>query len=484
VKAFAPEQNPVLSHRHKTVRLTLELGDGLIAALCLIAAAGIRCSDALTGMSFLGPVSLGDDLYISAAMAGLASSGALHWTGAYDGHRELSRVLGKLAGGSACAALGLLGAGLAFGLEPLCLSLVALYAAASLAGLAAWRLVASSWLGTSRTSHRNQQTFIMIGSDPQARRVAACLTADWGSRNLGFLDDEPRSLDVETIGELFLGSAKELGKFLENEIVDEVIIALPRQRLASDSTTQAIRLCEAVGLDVTIVSDLFQAQRAKPSYHEVLGVPALNFVSYQPRQPLALAVKRAMDVLGAALGLVLTLPLWLVVAAAIKLDSRGPIFFVQDRCGLHGRTFPFLKFRTMSCDAERRRAELLQYNEVSAPVFKIAHDPRVTRVGRFLRRSSIDELPQLINVLLGHMSLVGPRPPIPEEVNAYELAERRRLSVRPGLTCLWQISGRSLLRFEDWVRLDLQYIDQWSLLLDLRIMLRTIPAVLTAKGAS
>ena len=169
---------------------------------------------------------------------------------------------------------------------------------------------------------------------------------------------------------------------------------------------------------------------------------------------------------------------------AIKLDSPGPVLFVQRRSGLRGRTFPFIKFRTMHKDAEVRLEELRKYNEVPGPVFKMNGDPRVPRVGWVLRRYSIDELPQLLNVLVGQMSLVGPRPPIPGEVGKYELAMRRRLSVRPGLTCLWQISGRSLIPFEQWVRMDLEYIDTWSLWLDFRILLRTIPAVLRAEGAS
>ncbi len=476
----------MLSHRTRALRLGLELGDGFTAVLCLFAAAALRRSDLLDGMWLFGPVNLSDDLYLCAAIAAVASTRAMRWSGAYSGsgHQELPGTVGKLARGWAATALGLLGAGLVFGLESLSLALVALYAPIHLAGLMAWRFVASGWLQQSRERDRNQRSFVMIGSDSRARRVAARFTADWGFRNLGFLDDTPVSLDVAALGERYLGRAKELGRLLEREIIDEVVIAVPRHQLAADSTIEAIRLCEAVGLDVTILSDLFEAQRAKLSYHEVLGSPAMSFRSYQLPPLWALAVKRGVDILGAVLGLVITLPLWLVVAAAIKLDSPGPVFFVQKRSGLHGRTFPFPKFRTLARDAERNLAGLREYNEVTGPVFKMTNDPRVTRVGHFLRRSSIDELPQLISVLLGQMSLVGPRPPIPGEVDQYELFQRRRLSIRPGLTCLWQISGRSSLSFEEWVRLDLLYIDQWSLLLDLRILLKTVPAVLTARGAS
>jgi lipopolysaccharide/colanic/teichoic acid biosynthesis glycosyltransferase len=172
------------------------------------------------------------------------------------------------------------------------------------------------------------------------------------------------------------------------------------------------------------------------------------------------------------------------IGIAIKWESPGPIFYVQRRCGRNGCTFRMLKFRTMSDGAETQKESLQKHNEVSGPVFKIKKDPRVTKVGKLLRKTSLDELPQLVNVLLGHMSLVGPRPPIPEEVNQYEMAQRRRLSVRPGITCLWQVRGRSLIPFEEWVRLDLEYIDRWSLLLDLRILLLTIPALISMRGAS
>lgn len=262
------------------------------------------------------------------------------------------------------------------------------------------------------------------------------------------------------------------------------MIAVPLTRLGADSTLAAMSLCESIGVEITIVSDLLDARRIRPTLHQGLGVPALNFDGCGGRAVSALMLKRSVDILGAAIGLAITLPVWVVGAVLIKLESPGPVFFVQGRCGLHGQTFRFLKFRTMHRDAEQQLESLRAHNEATGPVFKMAADPRVTRVGRFLRLSSIDELPQLVNVLLGQMSLVGPRPPTPDEVEKYELSQRRRLSVKPGLTCLWQVSGRSMLQFDDWVRLDLEYIDRWSLLLDLWILLRTIPAVLTGKGAS
>jgi lipopolysaccharide/colanic/teichoic acid biosynthesis glycosyltransferase len=174
----------------------------------------------------------------------------------------------------------------------------------------------------------------------------------------------------------------------------------------------------------------------------------------------------------------------IVVAAFIKLTSRGPILFRQLRVGQHGKQFHMLKFRSMVADAEELKARLMAHNEQTGPVFKMARDPRITRVGRFIRKFSIDELPQLINILRGEMSIVGPRPPVPSEVAKYEAWQRRRLSVRPGLTCVWQVSGRNQISFEEWMYLDMQYIDHWSLAHDFQLILKTVPVVLTGRGAS
>ena len=193
--------------------------------------------------------------------------------------------------------------------------------------------------------------------------------------------------------------------------------------------------------------------------------------------------KRLMDVVGAAVALLLLGIPMLLVALAIKLESRGPVLFWQYRLGEHGLPFKFYKFRSMVVDAETARAQLEAVNEASGPIFKIRQDPRMTRVGRFIRRASLDELPQLCHVLAGQMSLVGPRPPLPEEVESYEPWQRERLAVRPGLTCIWQVSGRSDIPFERWVELDIEYVRRRSLLLDLKILLQTLPAVLSGRGA-
>jgi exopolysaccharide biosynthesis polyprenyl glycosylphosphotransferase len=216
---------------------------------------------------------------------------------------------------------------------------------------------------------------------------------------------------------------------------------------------------------------------------DLQGLPLLTYTT-TPTNEFMLLVKRFFD-LGVALVMLIihALPM-LAIAAAIKLTSRGPVFFRQERLGLHGRPFTMLKFRSMVADAEARKAQLAPRNEMNGPAFKMKHDPRVTWVGRIIRTLSLDELPQMFNVLLGQMSLVGPRPAPREEIENYERWQRRRLSMKPGITCFWQIAGRNKVDFDEWMRLDLQYIDNWSFGLDLKILLKTIPAVFLARGAS
>jgi exopolysaccharide biosynthesis polyprenyl glycosylphosphotransferase len=247
---------------------------------------------------------------------------------------------------------------------------------------------------------------------------------------------------------------------------------------------KAIQACEREGVEAWLVADFFQTQISRTSFDEMFGRPVLVFRSV-PEAPWQAVFKQILDLLGAALLLlILGLPM-LVVAALIRLTSPGPVLFRQERSGLNGRPFTMLKFRSMATDAEQRKQELAVLNEMSGPVFKVTNDPRVTPIGRFLRRWSVDELPQLINVLRGEMSLVGPRPlPVAEVERFDDPSDRRRLSVKPGLTCLWQVSGRNEVKdFKDWVRLDLEYIDNWSLWLDLKILWRTIPAVFGGTGA-
>ena len=263
--------------------------------------------------------------------------------------------------------------------------------------------------------------------------------------------------------------------------IDEVVVAVPRSMLVQIEGIAAE--CALIGLPLSVLSDLF-ADKLPASQSVRYGhLPAVQFadVGYDET---ALLLKRCLDLTLAAGMLVLLSPLISLAMLAIRLTSPGPVLYRQIRLGRNGRPFVLLKLRSMVDEAEKQQKQLLAQNEVSGPVFKIENDPRVTPVGRFLRRWSLDETPQLWNVLRGEMSLVGPRPPLPHEVDLYDSWHRRRISVRPGLTCLWQINGRSHIEFSEWVDLDLQYIDHWSLGLDLQILLRTPFAVLRGDGAS
>lgn len=297
---------------------------------------------------------------------------------------------------------------------------------------------------------------------------------------LGFVDtndDIPR----EDVRERLLGTLDELERILMENVVDEVLIALPIKSHYSE-IQRAIEDCERAGVESRYSPDLFPSRLARPRVEMPDGRPAvaMKVVSDDYR----LVVKRAIDIMGAGVGLVLFAPIFASIAIAVKATSRGPVFFGQERYGWRKRRFKMYKFRTMVTDAEALQAALEERNEAVGPVFKIKNDPRMTPIGRFLRKSSLDELPQLWNVLRGDMSLVGPRPLPIRDVHRFEDAWlMRRFSVVPGMTGLWQVSGRSELTFHDWVQLDLRYIDEWSLRLDLTLLLRTIPAVLESRGA-
>ncbi|HLV60507.1 MAG TPA: sugar transferase [Fredinandcohnia sp.] len=318
---------------------------------------------------------------------------------------------------------------------------------------------------------------VVVGGGEQMEEVCRALAAQPEVDLVGAitLPDAPPPPGVRHLGHL--GDAE---RILRSEVVDEVVFVIPGTHLAE--VEHAFIAAEDLGLATKLSLGFLPARKSRIDYEEVGGTPFLGFTT-APTHPISLALKRAFDIVVSAVALVLCAPLFLVIAIAIKLDSPGPVFFGQVRSGLNGRRFTLWKFRSMVVDAEKRLAALRDKNEMSGPVFKMKDDPRVTRVGRFLRRTSLDELPQFWNVLVGQMSVVGPRPPLPSEVDRYERWHRRRLSVKPGITCIWQVSGRNEIDFEDWMKLDLAYIDQWSLWLDIKIVLRTIPAVIFGRGA-
>ena len=326
-----------------------------------------------------------------------------------------------------------------------------------------------------------QKQAIIVGTGRKAQALADRIldSPDIDTLLLGFLDYHKdylwRYRDLPLIGH-----PDELRQLIATCQVNALIVAveledMPRAR-------SLFELAEQMGVTICYMPEPFEPKfaRMRPGY--LCGLPTMVYRAIPENQP-PLMVKAIIDRLGALVGLLLAAPVMLLTAVAIKLESRGPVFFKQVRSGLNGKTFKFYKFRTMCADAEHKKDALTERNEMNGPVFKIADDPRVTRIGRFLRKYSIDEVPQFINVLRGDMSLVGPRPPLPKEVSEYDPWQHRKLSVKPGVTCLWQVNGRNQIDFEDWMRLDLEYIDNWSLWLDAKILARTIPAVIKGSGS-
>ena len=329
---------------------------------------------------------------------------------------------------------------------------------------------------------RRTRNAVIVGSGERATRVCEELRAhaQWDYQVIGFLDSTPaESLDS---GEKVLGRITDLEELLMRQVVDEVVVALSVKSHYA-AIERVIAVCERVGVQVQYSEDLFDISWSGHCHRG--DQEQRKVVLKMVREDYRHRVKRVLDLAGALFGLVLCTPLFIIVAILIKATSKGPILFTQERYGLGKRTFRIYKFRTMVADAEAAQAALEHMNQNSGPVFKIFRDPRITKVGGWLRKTSIDELPQLINILKGEMSFVGPRPLTMRDVGRFSEAWlMRRFSVKPGLTCLWQISGRSNVSFDRWIALDLHYIDNWSLQMDLKILAMTIPAVLKGTGAA
>jgi exopolysaccharide biosynthesis polyprenyl glycosylphosphotransferase len=342
-----------------------------------------------------------------------------------------------------------------------------------------WLRLTTSWL---RRREHPAEDILVMGIGPLGRYTGLEIRERNDHRRVvGYLRfaDEPvhSRLPAEV-----LGAAGDLEEFLKGHVVSEVVIAGDGNSQHAEMQS-AICVLERFGIPFALPAWGFRFGRARPVHENAFADGYVHYLSVR-RKPVQAAIKRLFDIVASLSALALLSPLLLVVAATIRLTSRGPIFFRQQRVGRHGKPFHMLKFRSMVVNAEELKASLTAQNEQAGPVFKMRRDPRVTRVGRFIRKFSVDELPQLINVLRGEMSIVGPRPPVPSEVARYEAWQRRRLSVRPGLTCVWQVSGRNEISFEEWMYLDMQYIDHWSLAQDFQLILRTVPVVLTGHGAS
>lgn len=334
----------------------------------------------------------------------------------------------------------------------------------------------------TRKYGHNYRRVLIVGTGRRAAGFMSRIEShpEWGFKISGVINDEAARVitkvkDVEVIGYL-----EDLSDILHVRAIDEVMFVVPRSRLSH--IQEAIYVCETEGVRATVAVDLFEAKIAKAHYTDIDGIPLLTFETTFAHE-WQLFAKRAIDIIVSGCGIIVLSPFFLLVAALIKLTSIGPVCFAQKRVGLNGKKFILYKFRTMHKGAHKRLSEVERLNEMAGPIFKIKNDPRVTPLGKVLRKFSIDEFPQLFNVFAGTMSLVGARPPLPKEVAQYRPWQRRRLSMRPGLTCLWQISGRNRIDFDEWMKLDLEYLDSWSLWLDFKILMKTIPVVLFGIGA-
>jgi len=361
-------------------------------------------------------------------------------------------------------------------------SFIALLFLISCAFLIIERFSIVTFLRNMRKKGYNTRNILLVGTGQRAENFINLVHkhSEWGLRILGLIDVDKEMLNKTISGEKVIGTLDDIPAILNEKVVDEVMFIVPRSWLSV--IEKSLLACEVQGIRTNIAVDFFNLNIARSVSSDIEGMPLLSFQTTIGEE-WQLLLKRVFDIIMSLGGIILALPIFLALTVMIRFLSSGPAIFKQARSGLNGRKFVMYKFRTMIEDAESKKAELEKFNSMKGPAFKMRNDPRVTRFGTFLRRSSMDELPQLFNVLKGEMSIVGPRPPLPSEIDKYEVWQRRRLSMKPGLTCLWQANGRNNVDFEKWMKLDLEYIDNWSLGMDLKIILKTIPAVLFSIGA-
>jgi exopolysaccharide biosynthesis polyprenyl glycosylphosphotransferase len=408
----------------------------------------------------------------------------LFYFGAYRNPRESSRfdyawAVGRAVAGGLVALLTLL---FLFKIKYVSRAIVVMFTGLDFLGLLLVRLWFVWYFRRSLVNGDTHLQILIIGTGNRASRLSKALrgNTEWGLHILGHLDPDEALVGESIEDAKVLGTVNDISSVLKNHVVDQVILAIPRAMIPD--VEQIACACEEEGVRFSVMADVFDVHVARMELVEFGGLPLLTLYPVA-RDEWKDIVKRFMDL---AISLAL-LPALLVVAGiaiAIKLDSSGPVFFIQQRVGLNKRLFPMYKFRTMFTGSDRRLKEIEHLNEAEGPIFKIANDPRITGVGKILRKTSLDELPQIFNVIRGEMSLVGPRPMSIRDVDLFDKGiQRKRFSVKPGITCLWQVSGRSLLPFSKWLELDLYYIANWSLVMDFKILLKTILAVVRGTGA-
>jgi len=362
--------------------------------------------------------------------------------------------------------------------------LIVLFGLMAMTFLVIERMLLRAMARYARSHGRNSRQIIIVGTGRRAREVADRIEQNkhWGLQLVGYIQPHPHMTLTHLARIPVLGGMADLPRLLTSRVVDEIIFAVSRKDL--EHMEEIFLLCESQGICTRVAVNFFPQMIAKVRLDEFHGVPLLTF-STTSHNEFALMAKRVFDFSVSFAVLVFFSPFWMGLMVLLWAISGRPIFFRQVRVGRNGRHFVLYKFRSMRADAEQIKKELAHLNQMEGPAFKIKEDPRITPLGRFLRRTSLDEIPQLYNVLCGEMSLVGPRPPLPEEVAQYDAPCRRRLSVKPGMTGLWQVYGRNAItNFKKWVELDLHYIDHWSFFLDLKICFRTLLIVLLGKGAS
>ncbi len=404
--------------------------------------------------------------------------------------RRLSRRASEISDLIKATSLGaaiIYGAGIVFHVIMINYVFVAVFWLAVTSTTLAGRLGVRFVLRRIRLRGKNLRDMLIVGTNDEAVRFAHKIqqSPSFGYRIVGFVDEEWAGLEkFRQSGNSLTCSFDGLRKFLRSNVVDEVVVALP-MRSKHSYASEIAELCEVQGITLRFISNIFDLKHARSRTEDFEGDSHITHYTGTMPDGWPSLFKRVLDFAVSLILIIFLSPLLVIAAVLIKLTSPGPMLFMQKRMGLNKRRFHIYKFRTMVVDAESRMKEIEHLNEVSGPVFKIKNDPRITPIGKFLRKTSIDELPQLFNVLRGDMSLVGPRPMAVRDYEGFsEDWHRRRFSVRPGITCLWQVLGRNSIPFEKWMELDLQYIDQWSLWLDFQILARTIPAVLKGSGAA
>ncbi len=387
----------------------------------------------------------------------------------------LFNCIGLVAAGTSLLAIAIY----SFNLFYLGVKLIFLFSLINLVLSFTFKFIIYKYLKSIRKKGMNQVNLLVIGDNTATSFINKVLEeTEWGYRivafvgQVGILDDPEKKIAR-------LSDDVNVEQLLRDKTVDEVILI--KEYPDQGEVENLVQICSDVGVVFRMYSPFFNMM-ANKTHLQYFGTLPLLSISNTPSNYIELKVKGLFDVLFSAFVLIILSPVYLLIAVAIKFDSKGPVIFRQKRVGLRGRRFYVYKFRTMVTDAEKLKCELEDKNEMDGPVFKIANDPRITRVGSFLRKTSMDELPQFYNVLKGEMSVVGPRPPLPSEVRQYKRWQLRRLSMKPGITCIWQVSGRNSIKFDEWMKMDMQYIDNWSLKLDFTIFLKTIRTILRSDG--